>query len=450
MRKLISLRWAACLASIGLCIGTFAPLAAESPDVLPSNEVLQKLVGELGDNVVATRDAAQKKLEALPAGAVDALRPMLEKTKDVEVKERLTKVVTTLELAQSLKPTLFSIDVKDQPMSKVFEELSKSAGVKLEVSGSVQGSDIKNQLVSLKMKDVPFWEGVKQLNEQLGLFCQENWYGNGEMRLHFFASENSNVVPGITTIQGPFKLSLQSLNFSRSVYFNNNRNGNGMNQNGFQQSESLNSGFVIQSEPRFPLLGIGQATVTTAEDETGQSLLFPIMNNRSFHSGGHYRSMSQSFNVQLKPNAGSRKLKLLEGTVPVTVLVKTTPKITVENLAKVKEATFKQGNTTVVISEVNTDNNRNTSIKMKISENSDKGAQPNDYTWINTLHQRLEVVDDKGVKMQHMGGNWSNSSNTQVEGTFNFGPGTPGKFVLYEWVSIVQQVPFKFQEIPLP
>jgi hypothetical protein len=78
-----------------------------------------------------------------------------------------------------------------------------------------------------------------------------------------------------------------------------------------------------------------------------------------------------------------------------------------------------------------------------------------DYTWTNSLHQRVELTDEKGQKFLSHGLNFNNSTPTSVQGTFTFGDptgklGKPAKLTYYGWVTAQHQVEFEFRDLPLP
>ena len=87
-----------------------------------------------------------------------------------------------------------------------------------------------------------------------------------------------------------------------------------------------------------------------------------------------------------------------------------------------------------------------------------------DYTWSNSVWQRLELFDAKGNKYFCYGPTTQNNNGgTSVQMTVQFGPndrrtgqpgpiklGPPVKFVMNDWITINQEVNFEFKGIPLP
>jgi hypothetical protein len=75
---------------------------------------------------------------------------------------------------------------------------------------------------------------------------------------------------------------------------------------------------------------------------------------------------------------------------------------------------------------------------------------------MNTLYQRIELVDEKNNKFQIFSSSWGNSGAGQVQLTLVFGaPGNvkmnqPARFVFQQWTTLQYQVPFEFRDLPLP
>jgi hypothetical protein len=290
---------------------------------------------------------------------------------------------------------------------------------------------------------------LEQICQQGGLILQEGWYGpeNAALRLEF--GEASNVP---SSIDGPFRLRVQGFYYSRHLNLGNRAELDG------QRSESMSLNLGVSVEPRLPLLGLGQPTIAEAVDDQGQSLVLPPQ-GREFQGQFHhsyYRSYMQQANAPLAPSRAGKRIKILKGSIPVTVVSAQKPKITIEKLTEVKNKTFREGTSTLTIDEV-TRNGAQVSIKMSVSEG---GAR--DYGWMNSLTQRLEVIDSRGNKYQAQGHNWNGGGNNSVQGTFTFaatgpvaplnmilGPGAL-KLIYYEWTSLTHAVPFEFSDLPLP
>src|SRR5262249_48887317 len=115
---------------------------------------------------------------------------------------------------------------------------------------------------------------------------------------------------------GPFRLVASNFQYNKNINLQQiPRTGLGD-----QYSENLNFYFMINPEPKLPLLGIGQPRVTVATDDQGHSMAFPQANDSSyeiemqqaFYRGNNgYRSWNQQAAVNLLwPTKEARKVKL--------------------------------------------------------------------------------------------------------------------------------------------
>jgi hypothetical protein len=79
-----------------------------------------------------------------------------------------------------------------------------------------------------------------------------------------------------------------------------------------------------------------------------------------------------------------------------------------------------------------------------------------DYTWMNTLYQRIELQDEKGNKFQNWGSSWGGNGANHVNLTLtyqHFGPGKapePARFVYQHWVTRQHDIHFEFKDVLLP
>jgi hypothetical protein len=88
---------------------------------------------------------------------------------------------------------------------------------------------------------------------------------------------------------------------------------------------------------------------------------------------------------------------------------------------------------------------------MTVSQASDN---PNDYSWMNSLYQRIELQDDKGNKFAIVGNSWGNNSPGSIQMTTTFalhGKGGPAsKLIYYRWATVQHDLVFEFKDLPLP
>jgi hypothetical protein len=412
------------------------PPAATSKSVLTTTLTpaqIDAYVTQLGSKQFQKRNEAKSVLEQLGPIALPQLKAALAKATDAEVKRHLAALVPTLEQQQALTPTLITLTCKDKPLKEFVKEIEKQSGYKIElVAGNVKDEKLP---ISLEWNKVTFWEAMQSLSERCGLTIQEGWYGNDNMTVRLIQGEAPS---RFTHLQGPFRVSATGFFYNRNIQFNQRTPAN-------EISEALQVNLTVSVEPKMPLLSVRQPIFTEAVDDAGQNMTMPIDPQRGHYNHG-YRSYMHQITGQLKPAASGRKVRTLKGVVPVTVVAQTRPIITIDKLGEAKNKTVKQGATTINIQEL-TQNQGQPGIKMTISE-STPGNQ-NDYTWMNSIQQRIEVFDDKGAKLQSHGGSWSMNGNNSINGTFTYS-GVPAKLVYYEWQTLSYQVPFSFSDLPLP
>jgi hypothetical protein len=170
--------------------------------------------------------------------------------------------------------------------------------------------------------------------------------------------------------------------------------------------------------------------------------------------GSGQRMCSSPADVNLaRPSAKATVAKLLRGKVSLTLLADQKPEVVTDKLFKTKNQKVKLGTTTIVIEEVSETPAKQYQVKLSVTED-DPG---NDYTWSNSLYYRMEVQDEKGQKLPNYGSSWSSNGTNNVRITMTFGqgggnpnPGKPAKLIYHVWTTLQHQVPFEFQDLPLP
>lgn len=439
------LRFWICLALLSLPTPWLLSSPAQAAAVrYVDNKEAARLVQALSDPRFLVRTQALIRLEKMGPAVLPQLRNVLAQEKDPEVRRHLETIIPKLEHQLALAPTRITLDLKDVTLNKAAAEIAQQSGYKIEMYPH-GGVDPEKQLVTIQLQNATFWEAIGKLCEAGG-FTLHEYYGPESRMLRLMPGDH---YPGCLCLSGAFRVMVRNFYHYRTLDFSNSRNG-GVPE--LRRTETLTVNFSISAEPRMPLLGAGYPTITEAIDDQGQSLRLPPQPRQQTHFHG-YRSYMHNVQAQLATSANGRRLRALKGTIPVTVVCAQRPQITVEKLHEVKNKTFKQGTTTMQIENVRYDGSQ-TNITMTISEAARAGSQ--DYTWSQTLLQRLEVVDEKGNKLQNYGGNWNGGVNT-LQGTFTFGSmggrakvGKGVKLVLYEWNTVTHNVPFEFEDIPLP
>lgn len=420
-----------------------APAPAEKVPAAPS---VEQLIEQLGAADYRQRDAAGQALQALGAKALPALQKAREHP-DPEVRRRLAALIPQVENAAVLQPKRLTLTVTKKPLSKIFEEITKQTGYKVEMWG---GND--QQLYDFKCDNLTFWEAFDRLSQTCGLHLQ---FGYGDDRLRVMHQDG--FAPYVC-YDGAFRIAANNFHDSRSIDFSFFQKNTAV----ARRSQNLSFSFTVCSEPRLPLMGVGEVRVLEAVDSEGRSMVPGAGGNGGAFGGpmmigrfGYgYRSCVMQAQAALhRPSEEARSLKRMRASVGLTLLVEQKPMVVAEEILKAKGKKTVCGQTTFQIEDVTVTPAKQYQIKMVLTH-EDK-ENPNDYTWLNSLHQRLELQDAKGNKFQVYGQQWQNTSPTQATMTWTYGHPNgagdpPTKFIYYVWNTMQHQVSFEFKDLPLP
>ncbi|MFL5339946.1 MAG: HEAT repeat domain-containing protein [Gemmataceae bacterium] len=428
------------LAAAGLLALGFAPLFAEEKAPPAPSPSVDALVEQLANPSFRVREAAAKALEDRGESSLAELRKAFAGSSNAETRRRLQGLISNMERTLALAPKRVTLKVKDQPVMEVIAALSKQTGYRIQYNAN-QGLRL-----TLNLENVTFWEAMDRICVDSGLMLQHN---EGQQIMLY---QQDQVWPYVN-YQGPFKVMANSFHYNRNITLGGLQRNQANNVN---RSDSLSFTFNIQSEPKLPIMQVSQAKLTEVYDENGRSMKVPnsdVHQSQYFHHG--YRTYNQSSSVQLAwPNKETKAVKLLKGTIPVTVLAFQKPEIVVEDVLKVKNKKFAGPNVELQIDEVKENNKTSYQVKMAVRNLAPNAAQ--DYSWTNSVHQRIELYDAKGNRLFPQGYNWENSTPANVQATFMFGTngdatiGAPARLVYNHWGMIQTQVDFEFRDLPLP
>lgn len=426
-------RWAA-VASL------LAVVAAQSE----APPTVERLIEQLGSREFKSRESAAKLLAARGEDALPAMRKAAGHP-DPEVRQRLGQIISDTERATLLAPKRVTMRF-DGPPKEALAELTRHTGYRVELQGAAPASP-----VSVEVTNATFWEALDKISTQAGLVLQQHHDMQGGLIL---VPQNS-YTPFID-YRGPFRVWATGFHYNKSLTFGSLPRSQPATNN---RTEQLSFMFSVVAEPKLPLLGLGQPRISIALDDQGNSLAPPPVKGgmyETYHGGYYgYRNLVLQTQLQLMgPGANARTIKQVKGSLPVTLLAEQRPEITVENILAVKEKKFDSKDVTLEIAEVKEQPGRMYHIVLTARRNGKD--QQADYTWTNSLHQRIEMVDDKGQKYQSHGFNWTNGTPTVVQGTFIFGDGgnaqlgKPQKLTYYDWVTMQHLIDFEFKDLPLP
>jgi hypothetical protein len=424
-----------------------APPASEPPIVrgaFPEPEAIAKLVEKLGGRDYKAREAAAKALESRGVEALPELRKALDAAKNAEVRHRLQGMVQALERVQVLLPKRVTLKMKERPLRDVIKEVARQTGYQMQYQGG-------NRVVTVDKENLSFWEVMDYLCNTAGLTM---WHNEGQGVMLY---DNESQYWPYVVYQGPFKIAANNFSYNKTVNLGPvQRNP----ANNHFRTESLTFQFTIHAEPKLPLMGMGQPKLLEAIDELGNSMR---PSDRGVHESSYppnyngYRSYQYGSSVNLSwPNKDVHQVKIIRVAVPVILLAEQKPEVVVDDILKVKKQKFTGGSVEVTVEDVKEQNNKTQyHVKMGIRNTASNAGQ--DYSWTNSVHQRIELFDAKGNRWHPQGYNWESSSTGHVQATFMFGnnggpvaPGPPAKLVYNHWNLMQHTVEFEFKDLQLP
>jgi hypothetical protein len=438
--------------------GVAAPPAPEKSTPTPTSPDLDRLIDQLGDSDFRKRDESTRRLEAEGMKAVPALKKALGHP-DAEVRRRVYDLIPRIESASFVAPRRVTLQMSNKPLRALFDEMTKQTGQKVEFWTT---PNLSQQTHSCDLKDATFWQALDEICREAKLVVQPNYGGEERVVL-----QNQGGYTPYVYHEGAFRFVPTGFQMYRNTDFGLVGNA----ASAPQRNETLTLIFQVFSEPRIPLLGVGEARLQAAYDNDKNSMLAPVNNagNEAMIWGGgafmghrvisRYgngnRSYMQQTQLQLhRRSERATKVKVVRGELPVTLLVEQKPVVVADNILKAKGTKHTAGTTTFHFDDITVQPNKQYQIKLTISE--DNKENPNDWTWMNTMFQRIELQDDKGGKFQVFGTSFGNSGPNQAQMTLTYGApgngkiGTPSKFVFQEWRTMQHLVHFEFKDLPLP
>ena len=405
-------------------------------------------IEQLGDEDFRKRDLAVQWLQSQGAAALPALRKAINHP-DLEVRRRVVDLIPTLEMLAILSPRRVTFKASHKTVPDILGEITRQTGLKVECWGNPP-----QQTYSVAFRNVTFWEAIDQLCRDAGLVLQHG-YGDERVRLN-----QQNAYAPFVAYNGAFRFSANNIHQSRSLDLGLLSRETGP----APRNESLTFTFTVMVEPRLSMLGMGEIKLTSAYDNENNSLLTGagaadpetvFLAGRRW-SSGRYGNRTNSIQTSVVLRRGSEKassIKLLRGTVPVNLLAEQKPVVIADKALTAKGKKLKIDTTSIIVHEVTELPGKQVQVKVSITE---ENKDSNDYSWMNTMYQRLLLQDEKGNQFQTYGTSWGNSSPNHVDLTLTYGQppngkgDPPAKLIFMNWHTVTHLLSFEFKDIPLP
>jgi hypothetical protein len=416
---------------------------AAAPVLEPWRPEAERLLGKLGDVDFRVREDAERRLMAMGVKVVPVLRKGLGH-RDLDVRRRVLTMIPALESVALLAPKRVTLKIDKQPLRVVLDQLSKHTGYKLMNWGG--GGGPAETLYSFDFKNATFWEAVDQVCHAAGLVVQQSW-GDDQVRL-----QQQGGTSRFVGRAGAFRYQASNLQLHKTV----DLSAPGKAGAPPARTENLTFSFVIFAEPKLPFMAVGDVQLDAAYDDLKGSMLVPRDGGpwegrrwgRGYHSG---RQLSMHVSLELyRASRKATKVKLLRGSVPVTLLISQRPIVVTDKVLSAKGKKFKVEGVEIHFQDVVKLANGQYQLKMSLTNNAAEG------NWMNSLYQRLELQDNKGQKYQTWGTSWGGNGLNNAQLTFTYAPmggmnmGAPAKFIYQSWTTRQHHILFEFRDLPLP
>lgn len=400
-----------------------------------------KLIERLASPDYKVRESATKALEERGVELLPELRKALDGEHPAEARKRIAALVERFERLRILSPRRITLSLKDRPVAEAIKEIAKQTGYAIQYQGN------RNVLITIDFKNATFWEAMDYICTMAGLVMHHN-EGQG-----LVLYQNEGYWPYVY-YDGPFKVVANNFNYNKTFNFGPLQRNPAANQ---LRSESLTFSFTLHSEPKLPLMSVSTPRIIEATDDMGMSMK-PETNPHEVayqHNYSGYRTYQYGSSLILSwPNKEARTVKRLRGLIPVTLLGEQKPEVTIPDILKAKGKKVTSSTVELQIENVTEQNKTRYLIKMNVRNLASNASS--DYTWMNSVHQRIELQDAKGNKYYSQGMNWENSSPAYLQATFIFGNngnatlGPPAKLIYNHWSLMQHSVPFEFKDLTLP
>ncbi len=436
--------------SLGIaCFLAFFPFVhAQQPVISPKpNDQWSEWVQKLGDPHFRQRELASQTLSNAGTLALPALKS-LSGHADPEMLQRARELIAEIEAKSLLEPKIVTLKVAGAPVKTVLDQISKQTGYPIELWNP------STQTVTLDCLKKPFWLVLDQVSDQAGLNLQQG-YGDDRIRLN-----QTGNGPRFVDYSGPFRIAAQSIQQNKTVDLTNTKPA-------ANRTENLTLLYTVFSEPKMPILGLGEAKLLAAFDSEGNSLIPQVVTNpngqlQGFRGrsvsryGNGYRMLSMQSSINLRrQNERCLEATLIRVSVPANILIQQESLLLSKDLLGDKGKKFEGGGFTFQLDNATMGPNGGLSLKMNIQ---DQSKDPTDMTWMNSLGQRIEVRDEKGTKLNLSSSNWGSSGPNYVQMGFDFQPSTPAaagkpqkfQFTFHHWKTMETLINFELKNLPLP
>ncbi len=284
-----------------------------------------ELVRRLGSDRYAERQAAAKALEAMGQPALPALRAAAA-SKDAELRDRAAAIVDRIESHDLNTASSITLDFTDLALDEIVDRIGGRAPGRLAWAPATPASARQRRVTIREQQPLPFWAAIDRLCQSGGFhYIPGSPRGGGPAQFRLFLAPGSMLCPHAE--HGPLRLEIVALAHSRQV------NLIPGNREEFPRSRSMLSEFGLReeefmatmrilAEPRMLIGQVGNALITLAVDDRGQSILpgpAPFLYHYGYGHGDLQACAAYILKLKRPERAGT-VIKHFKLTIPVEVV----------------------------------------------------------------------------------------------------------------------------------
>jgi hypothetical protein len=434
-----------------------------------------ELVSQLGSPRYKTREAAESSLAELGRSALPALRAA-RNSPDLEIQIRATGLISRIEGSLLAQSSMISLDFQDTPIDQVIQSINQQSGLTLVLNPELHPG-LTSRKVTLKSSEpVPFWKAIDALCQAGKLhYIPGAQPTQGQRDGAFLLFDGPSMKPEPVSDSGPFRVLVTSVQPQAEIQLAQRRPqpfdgrqrmmiaGGDPRPSLPDLARQFSLQLLVTGEPRLSIYQNGLPKVTVAVDDKGQSLLVPSEAITFQHVAG-YNGVSPSptvrFRVDLiRPEAAGQKIRLIRGTIPVTVASRKSEPLEVPLEGSIGKL-FKNEDVVLMVNDSRRARTNTTSLielsirpmgqvprAIPFGEGEPFGYRP------DTPQQQIEILDAEGKTLSWFpSSTFYNGDETRLTLTI-VGRGTTPVPATIRYHSLVRasiDVPFEFRQLPMP
>lgn len=434
-------------------------LASQAPADNPAD-----LAGRVASAEPGAREEAEGRLEEIGRPALPALRIALEKAEGPASARRLADLIDLIERKRLLRATPVALDEKDVPVAEAVADLSRRSGLRAVLDPADDPAWAMRRVTLATPGPIGFWDALDRLGASGGFRVEAASFWPGSPKdvaaVRLVRGEPS---PIKASYAGPYRVDLVSLNRHRQV-------AQPKAGRPSKAVDELAAALQLAAEPGVHVDRHGSPRLLEALDDRGADLRPPSTRDPSSRGMGfslrQWRPLlsSQPYRVPLAIPAGrGGTLKRLRGALPIVALARTGPLMSVP-LGGIAGRPLSASGVTLTVRRVDRMGGNAWSIQAVVrgehhATTPATAAGPRQLT-LSPLRptfqpeDHVEVLDDQGRPFLIS----PNATTPRPDGTIEFtvvvhtnsqyGPPTTLRY--YGLVAEATEVPFLFEDVPMP